>query len=264
MFFDSHCHLTDPKYNDKDLELILKKIQEDNIFCISMATDLNEIEKLEILSSNKNVYFGFGIHPYEAHKYYPISKYQDLLKNSFLKYKQNQKLIFIGEVGIDLYNQIETKNQQIEVFEYFVYLASEYNFPLSIHTRSAENEVINILKKYELKKHIKAVFHCFVSDSKDILKEILKNNWYIGVGGVITFKNKKNDYLREILLNIDLTNVLLETDSPYLTPEPYRGKINYPFHVKIIYEYISNLRKIDLEDLKQTIFNNLKKITDNF
>jgi len=263
MLFDTHCHLTDNRYNYNDLELILKKMEEGNIFCISMATDLNELEKLEKLSNSNNVYFGFGVHPYEAHKYFPISKYQDLIKDIFFKYKQNKKLIFIGEVGIDLYNQIETKKQQIEVFEYFVYLASEYNFPLSIHTRSAEDEVISILKRYELKRHINAVFHCFVSDNKNVLKEILNNNWYIGVGGVITFKNKKNDYLREILLNIDLNNVLLETDSPYLTPEPYRGKTNYPFYVEIIYEYVSNLRKISLEDLKHSIFNNLKKISTN-
>ncbi|MGB9638033.1 MAG: TatD family hydrolase [bacterium] len=262
ILLDTHCHLTDKVYTQTDIEYIFRKLREDNIFCISMATDLSELDRLCELSDNNNVYFGFGIHPYDAYKYYPISKYQDEILNKFNKYKINNKLIFIGEVGIDLYRQEqkETKKEQLEVFEYFVYLACEYDFPLSIHSRAAEKEVIDILSKYESKKHIKAVFHCYTSEDKNILNKILENNWYIGIGGIITFSNKKNNYLREIVANINLNNVLIETDSPYLSPEPYRNQTNYPFYVKIVYQFISNLRKIDLIEFSEIIFNNIKKI----
>ena len=103
MFFDTHCHLTDSKYSKTDLDAILEKLKEDNVFCISMATDLEELDNLQKLSENENVYFGFGVHPYEAYKYFPISKYQDHILNLFNKYKDNKKLFFLGEVGIDLY-----------------------------------------------------------------------------------------------------------------------------------------------------------------
>lgn len=265
LLFDTHCHLTDKTYTQKDIEFIINKLREDNIFCISMATDLEELPELIDISKNNNVYFGFGIHPYEAYKYYPISKYENIILKAFEQHKNNNKLIFLGEVGIDLYRdeQKETKNQQIEVFEYFVYLAYKYDLPLSIHSRSAEQDVINILKKYESKKHIKAVFHCFTSSNKEILKEIIDNNWYIGLGGIITYNNKKNDYLKEIVLNVDLNNILLETDSPYLAPQPYRGKTNYPFYVKLIYEFVFNLKKIDLPIICDIILNNLKKIINS-
>lgn len=265
IFFDTHCHLTDKAYTLKDIQFIFKELMENNIFCISMATDLNELNKLGELSSNNNVYFGFGIHPYDAYRYYPISKYQDEILKKFNEYKTNNKLVFIGEVGIDLYRQEqkETKREQLEVFEYFVYLAYEYDFPLSIHSRFAEREVIDVLGKYESKKHIKAVFHCYTSEDKDILNKILENNWYIGLGGAVTFSNKRNNYLRKIVANIDLNNVLIETDSPYLAPEPYRNQKNYPFYVKIVYQFLSNLRKIDLLEFSDIILNNVKKIVKN-
>ncbi len=264
IFFDTHCHLTDKIYSGKDINFILEKLKEDNVFCISMATDLNELKNLQELSKNKNVYFGFGIHPYDAYKYYPISNYENTILKTFEEYRSNNKLVFLGEVGIDLYRdeQKETEKQQTEVFEYFVYLAYRYDLPLSIHSRFAEKKIIDILKKYESQKHIKAVFHCFTSEDKEILKEIIDNNWYIGLGGIITFDNKKNNYLKDIVLNINLSNILLETDSPYLTPHPYRGKTNYPFYVKLIYEFVSDLRKIDLNLLSYTVLNNLKEITN--
>lgn len=240
-FFDFHCHLADKEYNNQEINEIIQICQQQNIIIFSMSTDFEDYKINLQFTDFPNVFIGFGIHPYEAHKIILQKDWQEKIEEIFKN--KPQKLVFIGEVGLDFYKTPETKNQQIEILEYFVYLAIKYNLPLSLHTRNAESEVCQILLKYQTQKPLKAVFHCFTSTDKKIVNTILENNWFFGFGGVITFK--KSNQLREILKYIyeSKGNIICETDSPYISPEPHRGKKNFPYNVKIVYSYIQNFLK---------------------
>ncbi len=235
MYIDFHCHLADEQYREQEIQEIIDTCQKENIIICSMSTDLNDFKKNLEYTKYNNVLIGFGIHPYEAHK---INKNYEKIEETLKKYKD--KISFLGEVGLDFYKMEETKKEQIEIFEYFVNLSCEYDLPLSIHTRGAEREVSEILTKYQKQKKIKAIFHCFTSTDKIIVNTILENDWYFEFGGVITFK--KSNELRNILKYIYEAKgkILCETDSPYITPEPYRGQKNYPYYVKIVYDFIAN------------------------
>lgn len=238
-YFDLHCHLADEQYTPEEVKNILDICQKENITVCSMSTNFEDFEINLKYSEHPNVLVGFGIHPYEAHKIHKNPKWQEQIQKTIEEHQQ--KIKFLGEVGLDFYKTKDTLYQQIEVFEYFVYLSQKYNLPLSIHTRSAEKEVCDILAKYQKEKKLTAIFHCFTSTEKDIVKIILENEWYFGFGGIITFK--KSTELIEILKYVynNGGNILCETDSPYITPEPYRGKKNYPYFVKIIYQKIEKI-----------------------
>jgi len=236
VLFDTHCHLSE--YDDKELENIIEVCQRENIYICSMSVDLEDYRRNLEYSRYRNVYIGFGVHPYEAHK---IVKDKNWIDNIRVQLKSvNDKTVFLGEVGLDFYRMSETKDAQIEVFEYFVNLAFETGLPLSIHSRGAENEVCRILLKYQKNKSIKAVFHCFNSTDVSLARIILDNNWVFGIGGIITFK--KSEELRRLIRFVydSRGTIFCETDSPYLTPEPHRGKKNYPYYVKIIYDYLTS------------------------
>lgn len=243
---DTHCHIADEQYKQQEVIDIIKKCQQENIIICSMSTNFEDFQQNLEYSKHDNVFIGFGIHPYEAHKIINTPNWQDIAIQT-LKSK-NPKIKFIGEVGLDFYKIQETKKEQIEVFEFFVNLAKDYMLPLSIHTRNAEEETISILLKYQKNKPIKAIFHCFTSTQTNIVNKILENEWYFGFGGIITFKKSEN--LRNTIKYIVRNNgkILLETDSPYITPEPHRGKKNYPYYLKIIYQYLQDfLKQNDLE-----------------
>jgi len=255
ILFDTHCHLSE--YDDEELKDIIDKCKKDNIYVCSMSVDLEDYKKNLVYSENSNVYLGFGVHPYEAHKVLQDKNWMDSIEKCFKD--KNEKTVFIGEVGLDFYRMEETKAQQVEVFEYFVNLASETGLPLSIHSRGAENEVCNILLKYQKNNPIKAIFHCFNSTDYNLIKTIIDNNWVFGIGGIITFK--KSEDLRKVLKFIYESKGLIfcETDSPYLTPEPYRGRKNYPYYVKLVYQYLENLLKKRLEINIFDYFSNYSK-----
>lgn len=242
-FLDFHCHVADKQYSSQEILNIIDICYKENVTIFSMSTNLEDYQINLKFSNFPNVFIGFGIHPYEAHKIIKEKNWQEKIEE-ILKNKHS-KLVFIGEIGLDFYRIPETSKEQMELLEYFVYLSSKYELPLSLHTRNAEKEICEILLKHQRKKPIKAVFHCFTSTDKKIVNTIIENNWYFGFGGVITFK--KSHQLREILKYIyqNKGNIICETDSPYISPEPYRGKKNFPYNVKIIYNYIKNLLNTD-------------------
>lgn len=237
-FLDFHCHLADEQYSHQEILNTIDICHKENVTIFSMSTNLEDYQINLKFSNFPNVFIGFGIHPYEAHKIIKEKNWQEKIEEIFKN--KHYKLVFIGEVGLDFYRTLETAKEQMEVLEYFIHLASKYELPLSLHTRNAERETCQILKKYQNQKPLKAVFHCFTSTDKKIVNTIIENNWYFGFGGVITFK--KSHQLREILKYIHQNkgNIICETDSPYISPEPYRGKKNFPYNVKIIYNYIKN------------------------
>ncbi len=240
---DLHCHLADEQYTVNEILDIIFNCQKENIILFSMSTNFDDYQINLNYSNYPNVFIGFGIHPYEAHKIIKNNFWQEEIEKIFQT--PNPKLKFIGEVGLDLYRIPETQNQQIEVFEFFVYLATKYKLPLSIHSRKAEKEAYYILNKYQKQTPLSAVFHSFTCIDKELINKIIENNWYFGFNGIITFK--KSHELQEVIKYIYQAkgNITCETDSPYISPEPYRGKKNYPQNIKIIYEKIKSILNTD-------------------
>ena len=248
MFTDTHCHIYKEYYED------IKKILENAKECqinrmINNGCDKKSNEEVLKLSTQyKNIYGALGIHPENVDTY----KEEDLkeIENNLT----NPKIIAIGEIGLDYHYTKENKNRQIELLEAQLQIAEKYNLPVIIHSREATEDTINTLKKY----HVKGVIHSF-SGSKETALIYIKMGYLLGINGVITFKNSK---LKEVIKEIPLENIILETDSPYLTPEPFRGKRNEPKRILEIAKFICELKNISLEELSKITNENVKRIFD--
>ena len=245
MLIDTHCHLS---YEDYDnLDEIIKNMN--GIMIASGCGDKTNKEVLELVEKYDNVYGTLGIHPEEVN---------NITEDSFKLIEENinnPKIVAIGEIGLDYYWVKDNKEQQIELFKKQLDLATKYNKPIVVHSRESIQDVYDILKKYNLKGSI----HCF-SSSLEMAKEFIKLGYKIGVGGTVTFKNSKK--LQEIVKEIDLKDILLETDSPYLSPEPFRGKKNTPSNVYFVAKKISELKDIDINKVLEVVNNNAKEEFD--
>ncbi len=242
MFIDTHCHLS-----KKDYEDISKVIEDDknaNVLriIISGCTREDLDETIEIISNYSDVYATIGYHPEEADN---INE-QDLVKLEQLLLLE--KIIGIGEIGLDYHYSSENKEKQQQLFEYQLSLAEKYNLPVVIHTRDATNDTINILKKYK----IKGIIHCF-SGSYETARQYINMGFLLGIGGVITFKNC---HLIETVKKLSLKNIVLETDSPYLAPVPYRGKINSSKNIPIIAEFLAKELEQDITTIENSTTGN--------
>lgn len=246
MLTDTHCHLTNEFF--KNIDEVIKNADEWGVRrCISSADSLESSrEMLELSKIYDNVYITLGIHPENCFDDF------NQLKMLILDNLNNKKIVAIGEIGLDYHYGKENRDRQIEVFELQLKLAEEINLPVVIHSREATLDTINTLKKY----NVKGVIHCF-SGSLETARELISMGFYIGVGGVMTFKNSKID---KIIKEISLNNLLLETDSPFLTPEPFRRYSNEPKYIRTIAEYLSNLKHIDITEVEKVTEDNIKKI----
>lgn len=246
MFTDSHCHLYDEYY--EDIDNIIKLSLENSVFrFINNGCDSkSNIEVLEKINKYSNMYGALGIHPENVDKYTidDIKFIEDNLSN--------KKIIAIGEIGLDYYYTKENKSEQIKLLEMQLELAEKYNIPVIIHSRDATEDTINILKKYK----VKGIIHSF-SGSLETAKEYIKMGYLLGVNGVITFKNA---HIKDVIKEIPLEYLVLETDSPYLTPVPFRGKQNNPCHILDIAKFICELKDISLEELSNITENNLNNM----
>ena len=223
MIVDSHCHLS---YSEKEPPLVevLKNAKDNNIgLMLNIATNSNEYDSL-VNTSNlyKEVYFTLGVHPHEA------NDLNDKVIEKIYINKDNKKFIGIGETGLDFHYNNSDKFSQINSFEKQIEIAQDLSFPIVIHMRNAENEMLEIIEKNQKKKHFNGVIHCFTSNQK-FADEVIDLGFYISASGIITFK--KSDELRDVFKNIPDNKILVETDSPYLSPEPLRGKVNQPSHI---------------------------------
>lgn len=248
MFTDTHCHIFDEYYDN--IDEIKELMDNNNVYrVINNGTEkksnqeiLNKIQKYEWM------YGAIGIHPEEVNNY----SEEDLveLENNI----NNKKVVAIGEIGLDYHYDKESKDKQIELFEKQLKLAEKYNKPVIIHSREATLDTIECIKKYD----VKGVIHCF-SGSYETACIYIKLGFLIGINGVITFKNCN---LIETLKKIGLDNVVLETDSPYLTPVPYRGHKNDPSHILDIVNFIAS--KMDISDSEISIIteDNIKRVFD--
>ena len=248
MFTDTHCHIYKEYY--ENIDEVLKNALKNNINRLvnnGCNKESNE-EVLMLAKKYENMYIALGIHPESVDTY----QKEDL---TFIeKNINNPKVIAIGEIGLDYHYTKENKNEQIQLFESQLKIAEHYNLPVIIHSREATLDTINTLKKY----HVKGVIHSF-SGSLETAKIYIKMGYLLGINGVITFKNSK---LKEVIKELPLEHLVLETDSPYLTPEPFRGKRNEPARIKEIATFISELKGINLEELARITNENIKRIFD--
>lgn len=239
---DTHCHLDIEDY--EDVEQVIKNMNG-NIM-IASGYDFNSSKRvIDLVNNYDNIYGTIGIHPNEY----------DSMNNETLKYIEenlsNKKIVGIGEIGLDYYWDTDHKELQREYFIKQICLAKKYNKVIVIHSREAAQDTYDILKEHL--NGNKCVMHCY-SYSLEMAKAYKKLGVKFGIGGVLTFKNSSK--LKEVVEYLDLEDILLETDSPYLSPEPFRGKTNEPKNVEIVAEKIAELKGISKEKV-------LSKTTEN-
>lgn len=230
MYIDTHCHLEKKEYN---VEEIIKNV-ENNIIIVSGYNDESNIEVIELIDKYPNVYGTIGIHPSDV-------KTSNI--NIIEKYVNHSKIVGIGEIGLDYHYGKEDIELQKEMFVKQIDIARKYNRPVVIHSRDASFDTLEIIKQ---NSDVNYTMHCY-SYSLETANILLKYNVMFGIGGVVTFKNSKE--LKKVVESIPINNILLETDSPYLTPEPYRGKKNEPKNVLLVAEKIAELKNISKEEV---------------
>ena len=251
--FDSHCHLDDEKFNE-DRDKLINNLQNQNIKkLVSAGYDISSSKKaIEIAKKYSFIYATCGISPNDV----PDNslEIEDLLKE-VEQIANYEKIVAIGEIGLDYYWNKENKQIQKELFIKQIQLANKLNLPIVIHTREAVQDTLEILKKYPVKKL--GVFHCCPLN-RELVKEALKLGYYISFAGPITFKNSKN--AEEIITLVPNEKILIETDSPYLSPEPNRGKRNNPTNVKYTAQKIADVKQTTLEEIAKITYDNACKI----
>ena len=247
MFIDTHCHLEKEFYENID-EIISNNKKAGMSKMIVSGCNKNEIiEVLEYAKKYEEVFLTIGFHPEIADEVTDFDL--EWLENIIIN---NDKIVGIGEIGLDYHYDGYTKENQIKIFEKQLKMAEKLNLPVVIHSRDATMDTINILKKYSLKGDI----HCF-SGSLETAKIYINMGYYLGIGGVITFKNSK---LSEVVSKIPISKILLETDSPYLTPSPFRGGINSSKNIPLIAEKIGESLNITIDDVYVQTTNNANEL----
>ena len=238
MIIDTHCHLEKNDY--PNLEEIIHHM-DGNIMIASADNLKSSYEVDELTKKYDNIYGTIGFHPTE------LEDFNEKTLKKLEKLLQNKKIVGIGEIGLDYHYGKEESELQKDAFIKQIELAIKYNLPIVIHSRDAAEDTLEILKKYP---NIKMNMHCY-GYSLEVAKQLLKINPHMkfGIGGVLTFKNSKK--LKEVVEYLDMSNILLETDSPFLAPEPLRGTKNEPANTKYVAEYIANMKNISLEEVKK-------------
>lgn len=248
MLTDTHCHLFKEYFDNID-DVLLNAKNNKVYRYINNATNLENCrEVIEISKNYKDVYYSLGIHPDS------VDDNLEELRQLVIDNLNDDKFVAIGEIGLDYHYGKDNKDRQIQVFEYQLALAEEFNLPVIVHSREATQDTLDCIKKYK----VKGSLHCF-NGSLEIAKEYIKLGFYFGVNGVITFKNSKID---EVIKEIPLNRILLETDTPYLTPEPFRKYSNEPKYILVIAEYLANLYQISLEEVMNITEENISNLFD--
>lgn len=232
---DSHCHLDNSKL-EKSITEIVKEGKENGMLAfVNTGYDLESSRLgVDLANTYQEVYQTVGVHPHDA-KGVPADYLEQLVSLS-----KSPKVVSIGEIGLDYYYDFSPREQQKKVFVEQIELANSLKLPYVIHQRDAMGDTLEILNKFS-KPQYGAVFHCY-SGSLETAKELIRKGFMISIGGPVTFKNAKKTV--EVVKGISLEHLLVETDCPYLTPEPYRGKVNYPHFVKHVIEKIALLKNI--------------------
>ena len=255
MFFDNHAHLDDEKF-DSDREEIIEKIHSEGVSFISAGYSLEGSKKaIELSKKYDFIYATCGISPNDIPQ--TEEKLWKMVDEIEKLAKENDKVLAIGEIGLDYYWEKDEKMRKLQrkAFIEQINMANRLNLPIVIHTREAVMDTLSILKENSVKN--KGIFHCCPLN-RELVKEGLKLGFYISFAGPITFKNSKN--ADEIIDMVPNDRMLIETDSPYLSPEPLRGRRNNPINVKYIAKKIAAVKGISEEEVARITYENVKRI----
>lgn len=246
---DTHSHINMIK--GTDLDTIIKNSQDFGVKKIVLPSaypsDIDEV--MNLVNKYENVYGYLGVHPSEA------KDWDDNLIDKIKDYAKNQKIVGIGEIGLDYYWDKSFEDLQKKIFIKQIKLANELNLPINVHDRDAHKDTFDIIQENNNGSNV--IMHCF-SGSPEFAKECVKAGYYIALGGVVTFKNAKK--MKDVATQIPIENLLLETDAPYLTPVPHRGEENQPAYVKFVAEEIANLRRMTFDEIAQITTANAERV----
>ena len=248
MYIDSHCHINDPLYKE-NADVYVKEAIFNNVqilLCIGYDLDSSKIA-VEIASKHPEVYSAVGISPQEVKN----AKERDL--EEIEKLLSNEKVICVGEIGLDYYYEkdVETRNIQYDYFLKQIALANKYHKFISVHCRDAYEDCFTVLKNHKVLK--KGIIHCY-SGSLEMAREFIKLGYFLGIGGVCTFKNAIK--IKDVVKNVSLENIVLETDAPYLTPVPHRGEPNHSKYIPLIALEVGTLKNKSIEEVEEVTSQN--------
>ena len=248
MYIDTHCHLSREDYDDIDKVIEENKNANIDKIVVSGCSRESIEEVMDLKDKYDMVYVTIGYHP----------EYADTVTESDLDYLKSllgeKKIIGIGEIGLDYHYTKENKDKQIWLFEEQLKIANAFNLPVVIHSRDATMDTINTLKKYK----VKGIIHCF-SGSLETANIYISMGFLLGIGGVVTFKNSK---LKDVVKEVPLESIVLETDSPYLAPVPFRGKINSSKYLEFIANFIADIKNISVDELAEITSRNASSLFD--
>ena len=249
MIFDTHAHYDDEAF-DSDREELLNSMHESGVLgIINASADINSsLSSVKLSEKYPYVFAAVGVHPENLDGL--SEDYTEQIKKIATEHK---KVVAIGEIGLDYHFRLDNKEKQIEVFENQVKLANFLDLPVIVHDREAHKDTFDILKKY----NPKGIVHCF-SGSAEMAKEIVKLGMKLGIGGVLTFKNAKT--IVEVVKQIPLSHLVLETDAPYLAPVPFRGKRCNSSYIKFVAEKIAEIKNISVQEVYKETFKNALKV----
>lgn len=249
---DTHCHIDGAEYDQDREEMIARAGRAGVRLLVNMGDSLESSRRsVKLAARYKNVYTGVGVHPEEA---FPFTQADD---DRLAAWAGETRVVAVGEIGLDYYWEKDQDRRQLQrdIFIRQLALARDLNLPVCIHDREAHGDLLKILQTEG--KGNRGVVHCF-SGSLEMARELLKLGWYLGVDGPVTYKNAKKGL--EVVREIPLDRLLLETDSPYLTPHPYRGRRNEPGLVRLVAEKTAELREIPLAELAAQTTRNAREI----
>lgn len=248
MLIDTHCHLEEQEYSN--LDDLINEIFETNVgaLIVSGYDVKTSNEAIALAHKYNNIYATVGFHPHDS------GKITDEDYSLFDKWLLDDKVVGVGEIGLDYFYDLDQRDEQIEMFKRQLDIAVKFNKPVVIHNRNASADIYNILKD----KKARGVIHCF-NDNLEMATKFMDLGFYLGVGGIITFKNNN---IKNVIQSVPLDYIVLETDSPYLTPEPHRGKQNSPLNLPLIAHAISNLKDMEYNEVATITTSNAKHIFD--
>ncbi len=250
---DSHAHL-DFKHFENNLHDVIQRAYENGVTnIISISTKLSELEKtIKISDDFKNVWFSVGIHPHEAEKEKDACNL-----NKILDFANNKKCVAIGEAGLDFYYNYASSLAQKVSFKTQIEASRQLNLPIIIHSRDADDDLYEILQEEMINGKFNGVLHCF-SSGRDLAIKSIELGLFISFSGILTFKNAIN--LQKLAYEIPLEKILIETDSPFLSPVPLRGKVNEPSNTIYVLKKLSEIRGIPIKELSKIIKNNTLRL----
>ncbi|WP_093321069.1 YchF/TatD family DNA exonuclease [Thorsellia anophelis] len=251
---DSHCHLNLLNYETTHQnvnQVIDNAINEQVRYMLAVATSLEGYEQMtELVGANPHVGFSCGVHPcYVKDAQYELDKFRELASK--------EHVLALGETGLDYYHETDTLRLQQQRFSEHIQLGAELNKPIIIHTRSARKDTLAMLKSEDISR-CGGVLHCFTEDI-DTARAVLDLGLYISFSGIVTFKNARE--LQEVAKFVPIDRMLIETDSPYLAPVPFRGKENQPANVRHVATFLANLKSISIESLAENTTKNFCQMT---